>query len=113
MSEAVGPVHVEARGGGEWRPAPQTEALVDSEVKRLLAESYERVRALLRAHSAELHALANALLERETLTAGEARGRAGGGCGWRELPAGGVGGGRGRRGGTLRRRNVHLLFRRR
>lgn len=76
MSDAVGPVHVETRGGGgggEWRVAAQTEALVDSEVKRLLGESYERVTRLLRAATPDLHTLAAALLEKETLTATEAR----------------------------------------
>lgn len=34
MSDAVGPVHIEARSGGDWRPASQTEALVDSEARR-------------------------------------------------------------------------------
>lgn len=43
------------------------------QVKRLLGESYDRVRALLARHAAELHAIAGALLEKETLTAVEAR----------------------------------------
>jgi cell division protease FtsH len=45
----------------------QTAQLVDAEVRRLLEESYERARQTLTEHIDLLHALAGALLERETL----------------------------------------------
>ena len=46
---------------------------MDAEVSRMLGESYARVRALLTEAAPSLHALAAALLERETLTGEEAR----------------------------------------
>jgi cell division protease FtsH len=45
----------------------QTAQLVDSEVKRLLTESYERARQTLEENIDLLHSIANALLDRETL----------------------------------------------
>ena len=72
MSDAIGPVWVSSRDStAGWRPAQQTEALVDAEVRRLLSESYARVRVLLAESAPSLHALAAALLDRETLTGDE------------------------------------------
>ncbi|XP_050359031.1 ATP-dependent zinc metalloprotease YME1L isoform X1 [Nymphalis io] len=48
---------------------PCTNELVDSEIKKLLSESYERAKAILRAHAKEHKALADALLKYETLDA--------------------------------------------
>jgi len=41
------------------------------QVVKLLREAYGRVKRLLKKHEKQLHALANALLEHETLTADE------------------------------------------
>ncbi len=46
----------------------KTAELIDSEIRRLVDESLERARSLVREHETQLHALAAALLERETLT---------------------------------------------
>jgi ATP-dependent metalloprotease len=69
MSAAVGPVAI-APGDGA---APGVRAAVDAEVAAMLKAAYARVAALLRAREGELHALAAALLERETLTQQEIR----------------------------------------
>ncbi|RVW26730.1 ATP-dependent zinc metalloprotease FTSH 11, chloroplastic/mitochondrial [Vitis vinifera] len=45
------------------------ESRIDAEVVKLLREAYDRVKALLKKHEKALHALANALLECETLNA--------------------------------------------
>ncbi|RVE53774.1 hypothetical protein evm_001666 [Chilo suppressalis] len=42
---------------------------VDGEIKKILSESYERAKAILRAHTKEHKALAEALLKYETLDA--------------------------------------------
>ncbi|GAV66224.1 AAA domain-containing protein/Peptidase_M41 domain-containing protein [Cephalotus follicularis] len=65
MSDAIGPVHIKER------PSSEMQSRVDAEVVRLLREAYGRVKALLKKHEKALHALANALLEYETLTAEE------------------------------------------
>jgi len=46
----------------------KTAELIDAEIRRIVDESLERARSLVREHEAKLHALAAALLERETLT---------------------------------------------
>ena len=45
----------------------QTAELVDAEVKRVIDSAYERARQTLTDHLSLLHAVAKALLERETL----------------------------------------------
>ncbi|WVZ69650.1 hypothetical protein U9M48_018405 [Paspalum notatum var. saurae] len=65
MSDAIGPVHVKER------PSVEMQSRIDAEVVKLLREAYGRVKRLLKKHEKQLHALANALLERETLTADE------------------------------------------
>ncbi|CAM0881737.1 unnamed protein product [Alopecurus aequalis] len=65
MSDAIGPVHVRER------PSADMQSRIDEEVVKLLREAYERVTRLLKKHEKQLHALASALLERETLTADE------------------------------------------
>uniref|UniRef100_A0ACD5VMC7 Uncharacterized protein n=1 Tax=Avena sativa TaxID=4498 RepID=A0ACD5VMC7_AVESA len=65
MSDAIGPVHVRER------PSADMQSRIDEEVVKLLREAYERVTRLLKKHEKQLHALANALLERETLNADE------------------------------------------
>jgi cell division protease FtsH len=49
----------------------ETARLIDSEVKKFVEESYLRARSLLRHYETGLHALASALLEKETLDSNE------------------------------------------
>ncbi|XVF12632.1 hypothetical protein REPUB_Repub08aG0135600 [Reevesia pubescens] len=65
MSDAIGPVHIKER------PSSELQSRIDAEVVKLLREAYDRVKALLKKHEKALHALANALLEYETLGAEE------------------------------------------
>ncbi|KAL8534529.1 hypothetical protein ACS0TY_010515 [Phlomoides rotata] len=65
MSDEIGPVHVKERPGSEMQ------SRIDAEVVKLLRDAYNRVKALLKKHEKALHALANALLEYETLNAEE------------------------------------------
>ncbi|KAL5718974.1 ATP-dependent zinc metalloprotease FTSH 11 [Ranunculus cassubicifolius] len=65
MSDAIGPIFIKERAGTEMQ------SRVDAEVVRLLKEAYDRVKALLKKHEKALHALANALLEHETLDASD------------------------------------------
>jgi cell division protease FtsH len=76
MSEAVGPMAIGdseqevflGRDIGQRRQvSEQTAQLVDSEVKRLLDDSYQRAREILKDHSDLMEAIALALLERESL----------------------------------------------
>jgi cell division protease FtsH len=81
MSEKLGPVALAQRNDGfldpaegepsppgGWRPySDDTARLIDSEVRRLLDESYAEAVRLLRLRRPELDALAGALLEHETL----------------------------------------------
>ncbi len=78
MSEAIGPL---ARRGRprRWRappgaatPAPETQRLVDDETRRIVEQAEAEVIELLRRERARLDALADALLERETLEQAEA-----------------------------------------
>ncbi|KAJ1377113.1 P-loop containing nucleoside triphosphate hydrolase, partial [Sesbania bispinosa] len=67
MSDAIGPVHIQEQ------PSSEMQSRIDAEVVKLLREAYDRVKALLKKHEKALHALANALLEYETLSAEEIR----------------------------------------
>jgi cell division protease FtsH len=78
MSKAVGPVTLAPRespflGGGastlgQGTPYSEaTAALIDAEVRRILQEHYDQAVHLLGEHRHELDALAEALLEHETL----------------------------------------------
>ncbi|KAI3442834.1 AAA domain-containing protein [Psidium guajava] len=67
MSNAVGPIHFKER------PSVEMQSRIDAEVLKLLREAYDRVKALLKKHEKALHALANALLECETLNAEDVR----------------------------------------
>ena len=73
MSDVIGPMYVAESATGRYKPSHETERAVDEEVRRMLRESYQRVRTLLGDHQAELHVLADALMERETLTAAQVR----------------------------------------
>lgn len=50
-------------------PSPHTNEQIDAEIKRLLQESYERAKSILRIHQKEHKLLAEALLKYETLDA--------------------------------------------
>lgn len=65
MSDSVGPIFIAV---DDHRPSQEIQRNIDAEVVRLLKEAYERVKGLLKKHEADLHALAKALLENETLT---------------------------------------------
>jgi cell division protease FtsH len=84
MSEKLGPVTLAPRenpflaGQAVGIPGPQpyseaTAQLVDAEVERILQECYEYALRTLREHRGALEALAQALLERETLDEKEIR----------------------------------------
>jgi cell division protease FtsH len=77
LSDAIGPVLVgdnehEVFLGRELQSrrevSEQTAQLVDAEVKRIIQRAYEQAKAVLSEHLELLHAVAQALLDRETLT---------------------------------------------
>lgn len=78
MSETIGIVSVlPSDGQGPLLPgvsevSPETQQLVDEAVRRLVADAHEEVVALLRDHRSQLDALADALLEHETLDQADA-----------------------------------------
>jgi cell division protease FtsH len=79
MSDKIGLVSVLPGPGEEVNPfapdggaAPGTRELVDSEVRRIVDECYERAESLLRENREKLDALAAALLEKETLDEADA-----------------------------------------
>ena len=64
MSNAVGPIYVD-----DFRSqSSQMQKTIDTEVVDLLKDAEKRVRSLLQVRGKELHTLAQALIERETLT---------------------------------------------
>ncbi|XP_017839810.1 ATP-dependent zinc metalloprotease YME1L isoform X2 [Drosophila busckii] len=71
MSEKVGLRTIEApKGlGASETLGPNTIEAVDAEIKRILSDSYERAKAILKKHTKEHKALAEALLKYETLDA--------------------------------------------
>jgi cell division protease FtsH len=83
MSEAIGPVAVIPRDGagpllpGVAEVSPETQKLVDDEVRRIVDESHREVVTLLQENRSRLDALANALLEHETLDEDDAYAAAG------------------------------------
>src|SRR4051812_1391897 len=78
MSEAIGPIAVtDGRQAGPLLPgvspaSEPTQELVDQEARRIVDESEREVVELLTRERDRLEALANALLERETLDQPEA-----------------------------------------
>jgi cell division protease FtsH len=82
MSDAVGPIAILPRDGtgpfgGGPEVSPETQRLVDEEVRRIVAEAHEQVVALLKDNRERLDNLAQALLEHETLDEEDAYAAAG------------------------------------
>ncbi|TML83974.1 MAG: ATP-dependent zinc metalloprotease FtsH [Actinobacteria bacterium] len=83
MSSAIGPIAVIPRDGqGPFLPgaaevSPDTQKLVDTEVRRIVEESHQEVTALLEQNRGKLDSLAAALLEHETLDEDDAYAAAG------------------------------------
>ena len=77
MSETIGTLSIGETGeevfiGREWvqnkNYSEETARLVDAEVKRIVEEAHSRCRKLLEDNADTLHRIADALLERETIT---------------------------------------------
>jgi len=80
MSKAVGPLTVLPRDGsfpGTTEVSAETQKLVDTEVRRIVTEAHDEVVALLEENRGKLDALAQALLEHETLDEDDAYAAAG------------------------------------
>ena len=83
MSDKLGPLEYEDdQGGGSYLGYSQsvrhsmsneTAKLIDSEIKRLVEGGLTRAREVIKGNVAQLHLIANALLELETLTGDEIR----------------------------------------
>jgi len=75
MSSEIGPVAIGLHTSDDGRPIEGTEVreTVDREVSKLLKGAYGRVKMLLKEKKHELHKIAGALLEKETLTLAEIR----------------------------------------
>ena len=77
MSDLVGPIHYGGDSQDSYAPSAQkfysvnTEDTIDMEVKRLVQEGYDIAKHILKKHEAQLHRIAKALLEKETLTGDE------------------------------------------
>ncbi|GJQ10971.1 hypothetical protein GpartN1_g2762.t1 [Galdieria partita] len=68
MSDRIGKFVLEREN-----ESPEMRSLIDSEMKKLLDEAYHHAKQVLTEHKEELHRLAKALLEKETLTADEVK----------------------------------------
>jgi cell division protease FtsH len=82
MSSAIGPLSVASQDGGSYYPggsevSERTQQIVDEEMRRIVDEAHEQVIRLLKEHRGQLDALANALLEHETLDEDDAYSAAG------------------------------------
>jgi cell division protease FtsH len=83
MSPAIGPVAVLPRDGagpllpGAAEVSPETQRLVDEEVRRIVDQAHKEVVAVLKKNRVKLDSLADALLEHETLDEGDAYAAAG------------------------------------
>ena len=75
MSPKVGPINIAEQGPRFLSPvfrrgedvSEETEVAIDREVKAILLDAQERARAVLRDHRGDLDALAEILLDKETL----------------------------------------------
>ena len=82
MSDVIGPVTVITEDAhllipGASNISPQTQQLVDEEVRHLIDQAHEEVTQLMSTHRDQLEALTSALLEHETLEQDEAYAAAG------------------------------------
>ena len=82
MSHVIGPVTVISEEAqmpfpGASDVSPQTQQLVDDEVRHLIEDAHEQVTQLMSANRERLDSLADALLEHETLEQDEAYAAAG------------------------------------
>jgi cell division protease FtsH len=83
MSDVLGPISVLPRdGSGPFLPgasevSPDTQKLLDDEVRRIVAEAHDEVVILLKENRGRLDSLAKALLEHETLDEDDAYAAAG------------------------------------
>jgi cell division protease FtsH len=83
MSDALGPISVIPRdGSGPFLPgasevSPDTQRLLDDEVRRIVSEAHDEVLILLKENRGRLDSLAEALLEHETLDEDDAYAAAG------------------------------------
>jgi cell division protease FtsH len=83
MSDAIGPIAVIPRDGagpllpGVAEVSPDTQKLIDAEVRRIVEESHREVIDLLQKNRDKLDSLAKALLEHETLDEDDAYAAAG------------------------------------
>jgi cell division protease FtsH len=83
MSSAIGPIAVIPRDGqgpllpGAAEVSPDTQKLVDTEVRRIVEDSHKAVIELLQQNRSKLDSLAAALLEHETLDEEDAYAAAG------------------------------------
>jgi cell division protease FtsH len=82
MSDALGPLEYEEEQGGGYlgysqsvrhHMSNETAQLIDGEIKRLVETGLTRAREVIQGHTQQLHTLAEALLEYETLTGDEIR----------------------------------------
>jgi cell division protease FtsH len=80
MSDALGPVKFSTPSeepflgmdfGQRTESSEETARAIDNEVRRILADAYDRARNVLRANMESLHKMAEALLEREVLDSRE------------------------------------------
>lgn len=98
------------------QPAEATRAKIDAQVEELLQAAHKRVRTLLQEHETELHALADALVEHETLDAEQVKAVLAGKpipkhkAGDFVTPDGGPSAGRGLFGGRLGRFNPRCVL---
>ena len=113
MSEAVGPRFVDSGDSSSSSSSsasanPDTAKIVDAEVGAFLREARDRVAALLRGRERDLHRLAGALLEHETLT-GEDVAAVLDGSFSKAPPVPGSGSGGGSSGGTTTKEDREVL----
>eukprot|EP00208_Stichococcus_sp_RCC1054_P001070 CAMPEP_0206145058 /NCGR_PEP_ID=MMETSP1473-20131121/26217_1 /ASSEMBLY_ACC=CAM_ASM_001109 /TAXON_ID=1461547 /ORGANISM="Stichococcus sp, Strain RCC1054" /LENGTH=864 /DNA_ID=CAMNT_0053541115 /DNA_START=315 /DNA_END=2909 /DNA_ORIENTATION=+ len=72
MSDQLGPIYAAQKGrGGVSNVSETTLDLIDQEVSRLVREGYQRASNILKENEADLHKLAGALIDYETLTNAE------------------------------------------
>jgi cell division protease FtsH len=80
MSDAIGPVNYAEREGSDFlgtelgrgkNHSEETAREIDREVRRILDEAYDRAEAVIRGHAPAMHALAEALLQYETISGAE------------------------------------------